>query len=372
MKYRIMSPGPTQVRENVRLARAMECTNPDMDVEFVGFYNDTCSLLKKAVNTDSTAVIMAGEGIMGLEAACASLTEPEDRVLVIDNGVFGKGFADFVSLYGGQPVLFSCDYHRPVDLKALKNFLEKDSEFKYATMVHCDTPTGVLNPVEEISRLLDEYGIMSVVDTVAGLFGEPLDMGSSCIDILCGGSQKALSAPPGLTMVWISDRAFKAMEERSHPITGFYMNLLNYRDGFPYTMPISDIKGLRRALDNYFEDADVLDRHRRIAEAVRQAVTAAGLTLYIEEGWSNTVTAVCTPDGLTSTEILETMCRDYGIMISTGLGSVKEQVFRLGHMGENCRRDDVGQMLGAVQGTLESLGVNLICNMEDQFRRTVN
>ena len=172
--YKIMTAGPTQVRENVRMARSLECTNPDLDKAFYDFYKETCDLLERVVNTDSKALILGGEGILGLEAACASLTEPGDRVLVVDNGIFGKGFADFVTIYGGEPVLYTSDYHNPVDKDALKVFLEEDHDFKYATIVHCDTPSGVLNDVEEISKIFDEYGIMTVTDSVAGMFGELL------------------------------------------------------------------------------------------------------------------------------------------------------------------------------------------------------
>lgn len=219
--YKIMTAGPTQVRENVRMARSLETTNPDLDLEFYDFYKQTCDDLKGLLHSSGSAYILGGEGILGLEAACASLTEPGDRVLVIDNGIFGKGFADFVTLYGGQPVLYTCDYKRPVDCGKLREFLEEDSDFKYATLVHCDTPSGVLNDVKALGCLLDEFHILSVVDSVAGMFGEYLNVDESRIDILCGGSQKALSAPPGLTLLWVSDRAIEAMENRSTPIASF-------------------------------------------------------------------------------------------------------------------------------------------------------
>ena len=315
--YKIMTAGPTQVRENVRMARSLECTNPDLDPAFFDFYKETCELLSKAMHTENEALILGGEGILGLEAACASLTEPGDRVLVIDNGVFGKGFADFVKIYGGEPVSFVSDYHRPVELSELEAFLKEDSNFKYATVVHCDTPSGVLNDVEEISKLLDRYGIMTVADSVAGMFGEPLDLSNSKIDILCGGSQKALSCPPGLTMLWVSDRAFKAMEDRKTPIAAFYANILLFKDYyekqvFPYTMPVSDINGLRAALENYFEMEDTIyDRHARIAAATRKALTEGGIPLYLEKGWSNTVTCIAVPEGITDMEILEGMEKDY-------------------------------------------------------------
>lgn len=370
--YQIMTAGPTQVRENVRMARSRECTNPDLDQEFFDFYRETCGLLSKAMNTENKALILGGEGILGLEAACASLTEPGDRVLIIDNGIFGRGFADFVSIYGGTPVLYTADYHKPIEAEALKAYLEGDHDFKYATVVHCDTPSGVLNDVEQISRILDSYGIMTVADSVAGMFGEPLDLSNSKIDILCGGSQKALSAPPGLTMLWVSDRAFRAMETRKRPIASFYANILLFRDyyekkAFPYTMPISDIKGLRAALDNYFEDQDIYQRHALIAAATRKALTAGGIKLYLESGWSNTVTVLEVPKGITDEQLLGCMEKDYNIMISGCFDVLAGKVVRIGHMGENAYVEKVSATLAALQGALEKLGVPVLCNMAQVF-----
>ena len=228
--YKIMTAGPVQVRENVRMARSLETTNPDLDLEFYELYKETCDILNDYMHSKGRAYILGGEGILGLEAACASLTEPGDRVLVIDNGIFGKGFADFVSMYGGTPVLYSADYRNPLDAETLADFLEKDSDFKYATVVHCDTPSGVLNDISVICPLLSQHGILTVVDSVAAMFGEYVNVEESCIDILCGGSQKALSAPPGLTMLWVSDRALEAMENRKTPIAAFYANILTFKN----------------------------------------------------------------------------------------------------------------------------------------------
>lgn len=372
--YQIMTAGPTQVRENVRTARSLECTNPDLDQEFFDFYQETCRLLSKAMNTDNKALILGGEGILGLEAACASLTEPEDRVLIIDNGIFGKGFADFVTIYGGEPVLYTTDYHRPVDIEALQLYLEGDHDFKYATVVHCDTPSGVLNDVEKISRILDQYGILTVTDSVAGMFGEPLDLSKSKIDILCGGSQKALSAPPGLTMLWVSDRAFRAMEARKRPIASFYANILLFKDyyekkAFPYTMPISDIKGLRAALENFLADQEIYQRHDRIAAATRKALTAGGIKLYLESGWSSTVTVLEVPKGITDEHLLSCMEEDYNIMISGCFDVLAGKVVRIGHMGENAYEEKVENTLAALQGTLEKLGITVFCDMAEVFRK---
>lgn len=371
-----MTAGPTQVRENVRLARSLECTNPDLDKAFFDFYKETCEMLSKVTNTDNKALILGGEGILGLEAACASLTEPGDKVLIIDNGIFGKGFADFVKIYGGEPVLYTVDYRNPVDLDALETYLKEHHDYKYATVVHCDTPSGVCNDVEAISVLLERYGIMTVTDTVAALFGEPLDLSKSKIDILCGGSQKALSVPPGLTMLWVSDRAFSAMENRKTPIASFYANILLFKDYyenmvFPYTMPISDIYGLRAGLENYFADDKIYERHAKIAKATRAALTAGGLKLYLESGWANTVTVLEVPEGVTDSQILHGMEDDYQIMISGCFDVLAGKVVRIGHMGENCRVEHVVDTLEALQGTLEKLGVQVKCNMAEVFKSEI-
>lgn len=370
--YKIMTAGPTQVRENVRLSRSLVTTNPDLDTAFCQFYKETCDILQELVHSSGTAYILGGEGILGLEAACASLTEPGDRVLVLDNGIFGKGFADFVTMYGGTAVPFVSDYHRPIQPEMLKDFLEKDSDFKYATVVHCDTPSGVLNDVNAICRLLSQYGILSVVDSVAGMFGEYLNMDESKIDILCGGSQKALSAPAGLTMVWVSSKAMEAMEKRKTPIASFYANLLTFKTyyedkWFPYTMPISDITGLRTALDNVKQDPDILTRHEKIAAATRQAVCEAGLSLYLESGYSNTVTVICVPESLTDTQILSTMRDKYNVMISGCFDVLAGKVIRIGHMGENANRFDMAETLRAMDHTFADLGFSLSCSLEERF-----
>jgi aspartate aminotransferase-like enzyme len=374
--YKIMTAGPTQVRENVRQARSLVTTNPDLDEAFYDFYKETCELLEKLLHSSGTAYVLGGEGILGLEAACASLTEPGDRVLVLDNGIFGKGFADFVKMYGGEPVLFTSDYRNPIDVNDLKAFLDKDSDFKYATVVHCDTPSGVINDISKICPLLAEYGILNVVDSVAGMFGEYVNFDDSKIDILCGGSQKALSAPAGLTMVWVSDKAMQAMENRKTPVAAFYANLLNFKTyyedkWFPYTMPISDITGLRAAVDNVIAEEDMVGRHAKIAAATRKAVIEAGLKLYLESGYSNTVTVIEVPEGLTDQQILSTMRDKYNVMISGCFDVLAGKVIRIGHMGENANIEDMALTFDAMDKTFADLGYPLACSMKETFLQAV-
>ena len=372
----IMTPGPTSIRENVRLARSLESTNPDLDLDFYEFYRKTCERLGEVVGTTGDVRILSGEGILGLEAACATLTEVGDRVLVIDNGIFGEGFGDFVKIYGGEVVYFKGDRERGIDTAELKSFLEKDSDFKYATVVHCDTPSGVLNPIDEICPLLKEYGILTVVDAVSSIGGEKIKVDEWGIDICLGGSQKVLSAPPGLTFLSISPYVWKAIEERKTPVTGFYCNLGIWKEyyekkRFPYTMPISDIKGLRAAVDNLLEE-DAPAKHKRYAEAFRRAVIYGGLELYTRDSWSNTVSVVRVPEETSFVEINKKLLDSYNLMIAGAFGYLDGRVFRIGHMGEGCDRSKLIYVLNALEKTLKKLGVEVNEGMEEKFLEELN
>lgn len=370
--YRIMTPGPTQVAENVRMARSLACTNPDLDESFVAFYKETCELISSLLGTKNETLILDGEGILGLEAACASLTEPGDKVLVLDNGIYGKGFADFVTMYGGIPELYTTDYLQTLDVDALETFLKEHHDYKYATLVHCDTPSGMLNDIHSICPLLKKYGILTVVDSVSGMFGEKVCVDDAQIDILCGGSQKAVSAPPGLTFVTVSEDAKASMKSRKTPIASFYANILVFegyyvKKWFPYTMPISDIYGLRAAFDNIAADATLYERHKKIGDATRKAVTDAGLKLHLKNGFSNTVTVFDIPEGLTADAILSTMRERYNIMLAGSFDILAGKVIRIGHMGENATFENMMVTLDALSHTLEDLGYPKHTNMAVSF-----
>ena len=359
----VYTPGPTRVRENVRLEIAKETTNPDIDVEFCEFYKNTCKKMSSILNTEKDVYILSGEGILGLEAACASLTEPGDKVLVIDNGIFGRGFDDFVKMYGGEVVYFSGDYTKEIDIEELEKFLQKENDFKYATVVHCDTPTGVLNDLSKICPLLKRYNILTVVDSVSAMVGEEIRVDDWQIDIALGGSQKAISAPTGLTIVSISEDAKNSMKNRKMPIVGFYLNLTiweKYYENkwFPYTMPINEIIGLDRAIDNILEEKleNVLARHEKIASATRKAFTEYGLKLYLESGYSNTVTAVEIPENIGALNLTKHMLEKYNTLVSTSLCDYKDKLLRIGHMGENANLEFIIYVLNVIDKSLKDLG----------------
>ena len=372
MTYKLMTAGPTQVAENVRLARSKVTPNPDQDPAFVEFYHETCRRISRLMGSDAhETLILGGEGILALEAAIASITEPGDRALVLDNGIYGAGFADFVRMYGGIPTLYTADYRRSLDPSALRAYLEAHHDFKYATLVHCDTPSGMLNDIAALCPILKEFGILTVVDSVSAMFAEPVDV-TWGIDLLCGGSQKALSAPPGLAFVTLSPDAKEAMEGRLSPVASFYANLLAFRSyyedkWFPYTMPASDIYGLAAALDNIEADLNFIPRHRELGHACREALISGGLVLYPQSGFSNTVSVFCVPEALTADAILREMLTSHNIMLGDSFGPFKGKLLRIGHMGENCNREDIAQTLNALDQTLRQLGFTPSISLEGCF-----
>ncbi|MEY8765027.1 MULTISPECIES: pyridoxal-phosphate-dependent aminotransferase family protein [Clostridium] len=368
----IMTPGPTEVRENVRLARSVRCTNPDLDINFYDFYRKTCEKIGEFLKTKNQVRILCGEGMLGLEAACASLTEKGDRVLVIDNGIFGEGFADLIRLYDGDVVFFKGNRREGINSVDLKKFLDKDNDFKYATVVHCDTPSGVLNDLSRICPMLKEKGILTLVDSVSAMGGEDLEVDNWKIDIVVGGSQKCISAPPGLSLLSISEDAFSMMKNRKNPIKSFYCNLLIWEDyyekkWFPYTPPISDIIALRTAVDNVLMDRNVLERHRKIGKGVRKAVLNAGLSLYIKSGYSNTVSVIEVPDGMDEKKLRQYMVDNFNVMIAGSFGYLQGKVLRIGHMGENARKGRVAYTLYSLQKALEHFGFRCKCDMAQCF-----
>ncbi|ADQ15193.1 pyridoxal-phosphate-dependent aminotransferase family protein [Halanaerobium hydrogeniformans] len=360
----IMTPGPTEVSEEVRRAMSRKITNPDLDPEFFDFYLNVCNKLKKVVKTKNDMIIMSGEGILGLESACASLIENNDKVLVLDNGIFGKGFADFANLYGANVKRWEFPYDKAIDIKKLEKKLSKNNDFKFATFVHCETPTGIINPAEEICELLNNYNILSVVDSVSSIGGVEIDVDSWGIDIILGGSQKCLSVPPGLTFMSVSKTAWDVIKQRETAVKGYYTNLQHWQNWyqkkhFPYTQAISDIYALDAGLDKWLADKNVYTRHDKIAKAVRKALVKSGLKLYAENGHSNTVTAVKVPEKIEFQELNQHMTEKYNVMIAGSIGKFKNKLIRIGHMGENCYEEKIYRTLKAFDHSLRDLGYQL-------------
>lgn len=357
--YLMMTPGPTMIHESVRMAMSKPILQPDIDPDFFKLYQETTSLVANLLKTKNETLILSGEGILGLEAACASLIEEGDRVLIISNGIFGEGFGDFAKMYGAECVFYHQDFRKPIDILKLSAFLEKDHDFKLATVVHCETPSGLINPIELICPLLRKYHILSVVDAVSSIGGMEIQTDDWSIDMILGGSQKCLSAPPGLTFLAMSAEAKQAMRERKTPIRGFYTNLMTWEGyseqmWFPYTQPVSDLYAFNAALKRWFEGKNVIAKHEVAANRTRKELLELGFELYPIESPSNTVTAVIVPNEFDEAAFREALLKQHGIMITGAFGPLKGKVLRIGHMGENINEDYLDRTLRAIKTLVQT------------------
>ncbi|WP_281193596.1 alanine--glyoxylate aminotransferase family protein [Halorubrum sp. F4] len=355
----LMTPGPTAVPESVRDAMSRELINPDVDPAFQGIYADLVDRLAAVYGVDDAdshdVVVPGGEGILGLEAAVASLVEPGTEVLCLSNGLYGDGFADFVESYGGEATVVDAPYDEPLPLDDLEAALaDDDADFDLATMVHCETPTGTLNDLDPaLDRLEAADGeILTVVDAVSSLGGTPVP--TERIDVCLGASQKCFSAPPGLTTAAISDRAWAAMEARDpHSL---YTNFLPWRDtddGFPYTHLTTNVVALSEALSLLLEEGvdDVHARHETAATRCRERGSELGLEPFSDpEHASPTVTAFEVPGRAGTLQ-----CRlreDHDVIVATGLGDLADDVLRVGHMGHAARVERVEETMDALEAVL--------------------
>ncbi len=356
-----MTPGPTSIHENVRLSLSKDYNNSDLERTFVDFYAGLAKKIGKLMNTANNVLILCGEGMLALEAACISLIEKGDRVLCIDNGIFGNGFKELIEMAGGTAVMYTRDYESPINIEELENFLKKDSNFKIATLVHCETPTAITNPVDKICPLLNRYGIISVVDSVSAIGGENIEIDNWNMDVVLGASQKCISAPTGLCFLSISQTAWDKILNRRNPITSYYLNLSNYKDyeknrWFPHTMPSHLIYALDTAINRMIAEEQFVSRHERMAKAVRAAIIKSGLKLFGKSGYSNTVTAVHVPEGITFQQIFRDML-NLDVMIGGSIGEFENKLIRIGHMGENCNEESISLALAALDRVLRTNGL---------------
>lgn len=356
----IMTPGPTEIDNSVLEAMATKGTNPDLDGDFYEIYKETAELYNKLIGCkEGESYFLAGEGILGLEAACASIIEDGDKVLCIANGIFGDGFKGFIEMYGGEVIMVEQPWDNGLDLEGIKEVVKANPGIKAATIVHCETPTGITNDIEKICQFLNEEGIISIVDSVSAIGGEHVDFDGFKIDILLGGSQKCLSSPAGMTMVTVSQRAKEAMKSRKSPIKGYYLNLTIWegwyeKKWFPYTQPLQNIVGLKKSIENALS-IDFKSVHRDYAELVRKHLTDNGLKIYGNSSLSNTVTTAMLPDGVKFDQVFDTMKNDHNILIGGGFGPLKDKIFRIGHMGSNNKDENFTKTFEALKATFEKI-----------------
>ena len=358
----ILAPGPTPIPPEVYLAQG----SPLVYHRGPGFGNlmrDITERLKVLYRTDSADVLlMTSSGTGGLESAIQNVFSPGDEVFVPLAGFFAERWMKLAESHG--LVVHTVEYEwgtkiRPDDVAAAL----AEHPVKAVLLTQSETSTGVIQPIEELSRVANDAGAMVLVDAVSSLGAVPFEFDAWGIDVAVGGSQKALSASPGVAFVAISQRAWEAHEAATLP--RFYFDWSTYRrfaglkdPENPWTPAISVMQGLQAALELYFEDGleVALARHELLSRAVKEGVKALGLDLFgegLEANW--TVTAIRAPEGIDADTISDRIRADFGCILAPGQGPLKGTVFRIGHFGYFSELDII-RGLAALEMTLERLG----------------
>ncbi|MEE8167460.1 MAG: alanine--glyoxylate aminotransferase family protein [Candidatus Hydrothermarchaeales archaeon] len=359
MQKKLLIPGPVELSKEVLQAMA-EPVIGHRTPDFQEILEECWGNLKDIFKTKNDVVLITGSGTAAMDAAIASTIGEGDEVVCITGGKFAERFAEIVKGYGGKARLVDVEWGSAADPKEVEKVVE-ESNAKAITLTHNETSTGVLHNAKAIAEIAEKHDLLFIMDAITSIGGDYVEVDKWGVDICIAGSQKCLAAPPGLAMLSVSDKAWKAIE--SNETRNYYLNLASYRKALrksttPFTPSVSLVYGLRAALRAVKKEGleERIKRHRKLASATREAVKALNLELLPrDEDASNTVTAIKAPPGVNADDIRKKMKEDFGILLAGGQATLKGKIFRIGHMG-NISYSDLTSALEALEVTLKHLG----------------
>ncbi|HEY9777427.1 MAG TPA: alanine--glyoxylate aminotransferase family protein [Planktothrix sp.] len=358
-------PGPTPVPDAVLEAVARHPIG-HRTADFSKIFVETLEGLQWLGETKNDVFILTSSGTGAMEAALSNIINPGDRVISLVCGVFSERWAKIAEAFGAQVERLSVPNGKPYSLDALQEKLDQDKEksIKAVTITHNETSTGVVNDLQAIAALVKAHGAVSIVDAVTSFGATPLPIDQWGIDVLVCGSQKALMLPPGLAVIFFSERAWQA--NASCKTHRFYHDLKKYKKSVgekstPFTPNVSLIAGLHTALRMMKEEgtAAIFARHTRMRDALRGELAAMGLKLFVDEdAASPSITAIYPPGDLTVDSIRKSMRERFKILTADGQEELKGKIFRIGHMGYVFDRD-MQMVVAALRSVLVDLGHNV-------------
>ena len=353
-----MVPGPVKVPREVLDQYLNDFGSGDLETDFLELYNQTETNLQTIFATRNKIAIQTGEGMLALWGALKSCIKPGERVLSIASGVFGYGIADMAKSIGAEVKTVGLPYDQTIqDWDEIETAISK-FEPKMITVVHCETPSGTLNPLEKLGQLKKIYAVpLLYVDVVASLGGAPVLTDDWGIDLALGGTQKCLSAPPDLALVAISETAWNIIQQVDYVGYDALLPFLTAQTNFyfPYTPYWHGIAALNKACKILLNEGlpASFQRHAEVASYCRAEITGLGLELYPAPGAvpSPTVTAVKVPKGILWKE-WDRRLRQNGLVVGGSFGPLEGKVFRLGHMGTQADFGLVARALDTIKKML--------------------
>jgi len=354
----LMMPGPVPMPERVRTSMTKQAIN-HRGTEFGDCYKEIVELLKPMFGTDNEIMVISGSGTAGMEAAVSNFARGR-HITSLVNGKFGNRLFELGKRYGRATAIES-EWGTPLDLEMLEKELREGAEV--VTLVHNETSSGIKNPAREVGKLARKYDALYIIDGITSIAGDVVEADRWGADIAIVGSQKCLAAPAGLSAVSVSERAWeKLADERP-----FYLDMAAYRKSAskspmqtPYTPAVPLFFALREACRIVRDEglANRIERHRRMADAVRAAASAWGVKLFPRtdelHSYSNTVTALKYPEGIDDNDF-RIYVKEKGIEIAGGQDHLKGRIFRIGSMGATGTPEMLAT-IAAVQNALKHLG----------------
>jgi len=358
-KTRLFTPGPTPLLPAAQFAMAAADMH-HRTAEFRALFQRVLAQLKVFVGTKNDVLLLSCSGTGAMEASVTNLTSPGDKVLVLSAGKFGERWVSLAKAFGCQVELVSAPYGQTFDLAAVRTALKPEIRAVY--MQSTETSTAVRHDVEAIAKLIKETGsaALLVVDGITGLGTTHFDVDGWGIDVLIGGSQKAVMIPPGLAYLSVSDKAWAAMETAKNP--RFYFDLRKERKNAvkgesAYTPAVALIAGLGAALDYIAGQAGgdlekgriaLVDNAQVNAAATRAGLVALGFTLFAPDAPAAAATAVAVPEGMNSGDVVKALKTRFAAVVANGQGEMQGKIFRVAHLGFFDYLDTVA-FLGAME-----------------------
>lgn len=361
----LLGPGPTPVESRV-LRALSEPTLGHLDRDFVSIMDETRDLLRYVFQTkNELTVAMSGTGSAGMETACVNMIERGDKVIVCAHGVFGTRMVDVAERCGADVVTVSAPMGKPIDAEDVARAVKDNPDAKMLGIVHAETSTGVLQPLEEISKIAHDAGMFMVVDAVTSLGGMEVPVDRLGLDMVYSGTQKCLACPPGLAPVTASPRAVEYIKNRQQKVQSWYLDLtmiMRYwgeERFYHHTAPVNMIYGLNEALRIIAEEGlqNRWMRHRANAEALWEGLEAMGVNLLVEEKFRlPSLTSIVVPEGVDEAKVRKDLMDEYSIEIGSGLGELKGKILRIGLMGSGSNKENVVFFLSAFGNVLKKQG----------------
>ncbi|MDD3628800.1 MAG: alanine--glyoxylate aminotransferase family protein, partial [Actinomycetota bacterium] len=323
IKKYIMTPGPTAISEEVLLEHARPLMH-HRSPEFSKIFIEVTEKLKKLFKTQNDLFILTSSGTGAMEASVVNFFSTGDKVLVASIGNFGERFKKICTRYGLNVIALDYEWGDAANPDDIKNALDDNPDIKGVLLQFSETSTGALNDIETIGNIVKKYPAILIVDAISGLGASNLETDNWGLDVVIGGSQKALSAPTGVAFISVSEKAWKLNENANLP--RFYFDLGTARSyaqktppQTPWTPGISIIVAMNKALDMMFDEGleKVFERHRVLSLAVQRAIEKIGLKPLVKDknkrGFS--VTSIEVPEGIEAKEITKIMRVKYGVTI---------------------------------------------------------